>query len=62
MDYFKEKDYMDYGENNIFFFSQKMRPMIDNEGKILLHDFSEIWTEPEGNGQIFVEMYEKKII
>ena len=53
MDYFKEKNYMNYGIDNIFFFSQKLPPVLDAEGKILLKNSSEIWTEPEGNGQIF---------
>ncbi len=54
--HFKSKNYFDYGQNNIFFFSQAMQPIVDENGKIVLKNEANIFMSPRGNGMIFAEM------
>lgn len=61
-DYFKAKNYFDYGSNNIFFFSQPVEPTVDEQGKIVLRNESSIYMSPRGNGMIYSEIKQKNLI
>ena len=61
-DYFKSKDYFGYGRNNVFFFSQPMAPIIDEHGKIVLKNESNIYMSPRGNGAIYAEIKQKNLL
>lgn len=34
--FFKAKDYFGYGANNVFFFSQSVEPIVDEDGRVVL--------------------------
>ena len=61
-EYFKSKNYFDYGDNNVFFFSQELGPLFNEAGQIALKEEGEIFMVGQGNGMVFWEMKNKKIL
>jgi UDP-N-acetylglucosamine/UDP-N-acetylgalactosamine diphosphorylase len=55
-EYFEQKRYFGYGRDKIRFFTQSMIPVVDMDGKILVHH-REILLSPNGNGGIFSSLH-----
>jgi UDP-N-acetylglucosamine/UDP-N-acetylgalactosamine diphosphorylase len=50
VNFFKQNKYFEYNVSNISFFSQKMIPAIDKNGKFILKTKNHIFTNPNGHG------------
>lgn len=53
IDFFEKNDYFGYDKNYIKFFKQGELPLLDQNGKIVLKEKSEVFMAPDGNGGIF---------
>jgi UDP-N-acetylglucosamine/UDP-N-acetylgalactosamine diphosphorylase len=54
--YFEKNHYLGYPREYVCFFKQEMLPVIDSEGKIVLHTKDSISMGPNGNGGCFLSM------
>lgn len=54
--FFQENNYFGYPEKDIFFFSQDLLPILDEDGKILMDGESSISLGPNGNGGCFLAL------
>ena len=55
--FFEEKNYFNYGKENIKFFKQGELPMISEDGKILLSEKGKIKEAADGHGGVFEALY-----
>jgi len=55
--FFAEKNYFDYGKENIKFFKQGELPMLSEDGKILLSEKGKIKEAADGHGGVFEALY-----
>lgn len=60
--HFKASNYFDYGSNNIFFFSQPVGPVFNTNGQIALKGEGEILMMAQGNGAVYEEIINKKLL
>lgn len=60
--FFKENNYFNYGEDNIKFFIQSELPMVDEEGKIILESKYKVKKASDGHGGIFKAMINQEIV
>lgn len=60
--FFEERNYFDYGKNNIIFFKQSNLPLIDLNGKLILSELYLINEASNGNGDVFKAMKNNNII
>lgn len=62
VDFFESKNYLDYGRNNIRFFTQDNLPIIDKNGKLVLEEIYKIKEASNGNGNIFHSLKKHHIL
>lgn len=62
INFFKEKEYFNYPENEITFFMQGEMPLIGEDGEFLLDKEGKIQFASDGNGSIYRSMKENKIL
>ena len=55
--FFEEKNYFNYGKENIKFFKQGELPMISEDGKVLLSEKGKIKEAADGHGGVFEALY-----
>ena len=60
--FFEDNNFFDYDKNHIIFFKQAELPLLDEEGKIVLKDKSNVFMAPDGNGGIFKALGTEKSI
>ncbi len=55
--YFEDNNYFNLEKENIFIFKQGMMPAIDKNGKLILKDKHEVFTNPNGHGGSIMALY-----
>ncbi len=56
--FFAERDYFGYDKNDVYFYTQKVAPACDLQGKILLEDKDKVAFAPNGNGGWYSSLVE----
>ncbi|OPZ19633.1 MAG: putative uridylyltransferase [Firmicutes bacterium ADurb.BinA205] len=56
IDFFRERNYFGYSDDNVWFFAQEQLPTVDTNGKLMLADKGKILTAPNGNGGWYASM------
>ena len=62
VNFFEERNYFNYGKNNVIFFKQSNLPLIDLDGKLILAEPYLINEGSNGNGDVFKAMKNNNII
>ncbi len=62
LDFFAEHNSFAYPQDKLHFFSQNMIESVDNQGKLMLANKTELVRSPDGNGGVFAALKQNNIV